>query len=110
MPERNLNFAMDKDEVLVELGLNSKMNDKLKGSIVKILKRNTTEIIGTFEVFNEVNGWVTPNDTLFLHDVLIEGEKNCNKAANGQVVRVEILTYPSKNKKPTGKIVEIIGN
>jgi ribonuclease R/exosome complex exonuclease DIS3/RRP44 len=45
--EENLNCALDKDEVEVEII--GKDRDRQKGKVTKIIKRNKTQFVGTLE-------------------------------------------------------------
>lgn len=97
--EENLNCALEKDEVEVEI-LGRDRNRK-KGKVVKIIKRNKTKFVGTFE-----NKKFIPDDFKFYREVeLREFPKNLN---SGTKVLVEI-NWTNPNLNPRGKILEIIG-
>lgn len=101
---KNLNGAMNGDEVLVEI-LNTTGKSK-EGKVVKILKRNVTQVVGRFEKSRNF-GFVIPIDDT-IEDIYIS-KKNSANIKNGQVVQVKIEKYPTENNKAEGKIIQIIG-
>ena len=102
---KNLNGAMNGDEVLVEI-LNTTGKSK-EGKVVKILKRNVTQVVGRFEKSRNF-GFVIPIDDT-IEDIYIS-KKNSANIKNGQVGQVKIEKYPTENNKAEGKIIQIIGN
>lgn len=102
---KNLNGAMNGDDVLVEI-LNTTGKSK-EGKVVKILKRNVTQVVGRFEKSRNF-GFVIPIDDT-IQDIYIS-KKNSTNIKNGQVVQVKIEKYPTENTKAEGKIIQIIGN
>ncbi len=102
---KNLNGAMNDDEILVEV-VNSTGKSK-EGKVVKILKRNTNSIIGRFSKSRNF-GFVIPIDDS-IEDIYIS-KKNSQNYKDGQVVQVSIIKYPSEKNKAEGKIERIIGD
>ena len=102
---KNLNGAMNEDEILVEI-LNSSGKSR-EGKVVKILSRNTSTVIGRFSKSRNF-GFVIPIDNS-INDIYIP-KKNCQNFREGQVVKVEIEKYPVGNNKAEGKIVQVIGD
>lgn len=103
----NLGTAMDGDLVLAKIVGEKDEKSSTEGEIVKILKRNTDIIVGAF-VESKNFGFVIPSDSRQSYDVFVTG-KNMNDAKNRDIVVCKIISYPSKNKKPEGKIIEILG-
>ncbi len=66
------------------------------------------KIVGVFQK-NKNFGFVVPDDKKIKIDVYIS-KKNSKKAKNNQKVVVQIIKKSEKNKKPEGKIIEILGN
>jgi len=81
--------------------------ERPEGRVIRILKRNTKELVGTYEQFGR-DGWVIPMDTKYLHDVFISA-KNSKGAKTGHVVSVAIESYPAKHQPPVGRIAEVLG-
>ncbi|MFH0804543.1 MAG: RNB domain-containing ribonuclease [Candidatus Zambryskibacteria bacterium] len=103
--EENLNCALDKDEVEVEII--GKDRDRKKGKITKIIKRNKTQFVGTFEK----NKFV-PDDFKFYRsvDIISSGPKlDIGQMEAGTKVLVEIKEWTNPNLNPKGKILKIIG-
>jgi ribonuclease R len=81
--------------------------DRPEGRVIRILKRNTPELVGTYEQFGR-DGWVIPMDTKYLQDVFVSA-KNSKGAKTGHMVSVAIETYPLKHQPPVGRITEVLG-
>jgi len=79
-----------------------------QGRIIRILQRNTTHIVGTYENFGK-DGWVIPTESKYSHDIFVPG-KSHKGAKNGQIVHVEIETFPTRHKPPIGKVLEVLGS
>lgn len=106
IPNRNLNGAMHKDEVLAR-----KVDNSIKGSsdeaeVVKILKRGVEILSGTFYK-DRGKAFVRPDDKSFFEDVYVKNEYSKN-AKSGDKVLVKITGY-YKGYSPDGKILEIFG-
>mgnify|MGYP003291104677 CR=1 FL=1 len=78
-----------------------------EGVIVKILERDITEVVGTFQRRKNF-GFVVCDNQKILQDIYIPlGE--INGAVDGQKVVAEITSYAERGKKPEGKIKEVLG-
>ena len=99
---------MNGDKVVVEIILDAMKDKKAEGKIVKILVRENTEIVGTFQE-NKNFGFVVPDDQKLGTDIFIS-KKNFGKARNNHKVVVKITKYPEKGRKAEGEIIEVIGN
>lgn len=104
---RNMNEAMHQDHVVVRIE-SEREPGKPAGRIIRILQRNTTHVVGTYETFGK-DGWVIPTDAKYFHDVFVAG-KNRKGAKNGQIVHVEIETFPARHQPPVGKVTEVLGS
>lgn len=98
--------AMDKDDILVKLTENGKAGDRRTGRVIKILKRNTTKVIGKY-IKNTNFGFVEPIDSK-IQDIFIS-KKNDLKAKDGSMVQIDITKYAEGKNKAEGKIIDIIG-
>ena len=103
---KSMNEAMHQDHVLVRVE-SEKEPGRPEGRVIRILQRNTVNIVGVYETFGR-DGWVIPTETKYFHDVFIPG-KNRKDAKNGQIVDVRIETYPTRHQPPVGKIMEVLG-
>ena len=102
---KNLNGAMNDDEILVEIC--DSTGRSREGKVVKILKRNVTQVIGRFSKSRNF-GFVVPIDDS-IEDIYIS-KKNSANIKDGQVVQVTIEKYPTNNTKAEGRITRIIGD
>ena len=107
--EENLNCALDKDEVEVEII--GKDRSRKKGRITKIVKRNKTNFVGTIEK-SGLNVIFKPDDFKFYKDVDIFNfpkEKNIGMEQGELKALVEITSWTNPNLNPKGKIISVIG-
>ena len=105
----DLNTAMEGDTVLVTIKEKGDKDKRDEGYIEKIIKRGTTEIVGTLSIKDKNEfGFVIPDNKNMNHDIFIK-DKNLNGGQNGQKVLVSITKYPEGDKSPEGKIVEVLG-
>src|SRR3989344_775422 len=106
--EENLNCALDKDEVEVEVIGKDPTSQKLrgasrkKGRVTKIIKRNKTKFVGTIEKSGS-RIFFKPDDFKFYKEVDINPTSDV-----GQKALVEI-NWVNPNLNPKGKIISIIG-
>jgi len=103
---KSMNEAMHQDHVVVRVE-SEKEPGRPEGRVIRILQRNTPNIVGVYETFGR-DGWVIPTEAKHFHDVFIPG-KNRKDAKNGQIVDVKIETYPTRHQPPVGKVMEILG-
>ncbi|MBT3876435.1 MAG: VacB/RNase II family 3'-5' exoribonuclease, partial [Nitrospina sp.] len=103
---RHMNEAMHQDHVVVRVE-SEREPGKPAGRVIRILQRNTSHIVGTYENFGK-DGWVIPTEAKYFHDVFVPG-KYRKGAKNGQIVHVEIETFPTRHKPPIGKVIEVLG-
>ncbi len=79
-----------------------------EGAIVEVLEHNTEQIVGRF--FAEAGvGFVVADNKRISQDIVIPAE-NINDAEDGQIVVVGIVEQPTRRSRPTGKVVEILGD
>ncbi len=98
--------AFDGDTVLIKI-LDEETGNTKEGKIVKILKREIRELVGTFQ--NSKNfGFVVPDNAKLGTDIFIS-KKNFSGARNQDKVVVKITKYPEKGKSAEGEILEVIG-
>ncbi len=71
------------------------------------MEETKNKLVGTF-INNKNFGFVVPDDKKFGSDIFIS-KSNFGKARNNHKVVVEITKPAGKDRKPEGKIVEVIG-
>lgn len=104
--KNNLNFALNGDEVIVRRYKDSS-GDKPEGKVLAIVKRVNTKFVGVFQNKKDF-GFVITDESKMAMDIYIP-KKKINGAKTGQKVVVKIEKWPEENKKPEGRIVEILG-
>ena len=104
--KNNLNFALNGDEVIVRRYKDSS-GDKPEGKVLAIVKRVNTKFVGIFQNKKDF-GFVITDESKMAMDIYIP-KKKINGAKTGQKVVVKIEKWPEENKKPEGRIVEILG-
>ena len=98
--------AMHRDKVVARIESHNS-SGRPEGRIMRILERSTTSLVGLFEPLDG-NGWVIPMDNKFFHDIFVSSKHKLG-AKTGQIVVVEITSYPEKHQPPIGEITEILG-
>lgn len=107
IPVKDVNGAIHNDRVIAEITQPISGDRRAEGRIIKVVKREVTEIVGLFQPNNNF-GFVTPDDTTMRTDVYIP-KKFFNDARENDKVVCEITMWAKGNRKPEGKIIEIIG-
>jgi len=105
--EDDANGAFHNDQVEVVIKASPKGKRK-EGRITKILSHGTTTLVGYFQK-NKSFGFVIPDNQRFVQDVFVPLERS-KGAVTGHKVVVELIKYGDNNKKPEGKIIEILGH
>lgn len=115
VPATEVHGAMHNDKVLIKVINDSSYNDSKSGAkhrkeatIVKVTERGFKTIVGTFEK-SKTFGFVVPDNTKLSKDIFIDSRYTMG-AVSGHKVVVEMLNYGSEDKKPEGRIVEILGH
>lgn len=78
------------------------------GSVVRILERAVTQVVGRFEKHGAI-GVVVPADRRIKHDVFIASNA-IGDAASGDIVVATLVGYPSRNQSAQGVVSEIVGH
>ena len=132
---RDMNAAMDGDNVLVELGP-GRGHGRAEGRIVKVLGRAHPTVVGIFHYGDRYN-YVQPIDDKLTDPVIIplgmevpeagtqsaaaevstsrhrvigkEARRGAHSNLEGMVVDVEIVQWPSGTQNARGKVIEILG-
>lgn len=105
--EDNQNGAFHNDQVEVVIKATPEGKRK-EGKITKILSHGTTTLVGYFEKSKNF-GFVIPDNQKFIKDVFVPLERS-KGAVTGHKVVVELTKYGGDNRKPEGKVIEIIGH
>ncbi len=107
IPAKETNGALHEDTVEIRL-IVGRGGKSLEGTVVKVIKRGHTQLVGTFDR-NKKFGFVIPDNQKIGKDIFVPIE-DAMGARNGHKVVVEIVDYGSKSRNPQGRITEIIGH
>ncbi|MBI1889038.1 MAG: ribonuclease R [Burkholderiales bacterium] len=106
LPEKEMQKVLHGDRVQARI-VGTDKRGRPEGSIVEVLERANTHVIG--RLLNENGVWiVAPEDKRIGQDVLLSGSPG--KAKSGQVVSIELIEQPSRYTQPVGKIAEVLGD
>ena len=104
---REMKRLFDGDTVLARFrGLDQK--GRKEGTVVEILQRRFSEIVGRFYKEKSFASVIAENKRIN-HEILIS-EDECGKAQDGDFVVAELLSYPDRRSKATGRIKEVLGD
>jgi ribonuclease R len=78
-----------------------------EGSLVEVLERNTTTVVGRYVRERRV-GFVVPENPRITHRIAVPTDA-AGKAKRDQVVLVEITSQPTRQSQPIGRIVKVLG-
>lgn len=107
IPASDINGALHNDRVMAEIVTPATDERRAEGKIIKIIKREVTRVVGLFQE-NKSFGFVVPDDKKFNQDIFIP-KRYFSGAKNNDKVVCEITVWPQENRKPEGKIVEVLG-
>ncbi|MBO5070395.1 MAG: ribonuclease R [Roseburia sp.] len=108
IPESQTNGAFHKDTVRVALLPGGGGGKRKEGMVTKILARGTSQIVCTYEK-SKTFGFAVPDNPKFGKDIFVPQERS-KGAVTGHKVVVEITDFGGKDRKPEGKVVEILGH
>lgn len=103
---RKMNGAMHGDAVVARVE-GSKPGGRREGSIIRIVKRARSVIVGRFE-WGRGFGVVIPSDERILDQVIVP-PKDAKGVQEGQIVSVEITRWPARRVSAAGKVLEVLG-
>ena len=112
IPENATLTALHEDRVLVRRDVrrkNFRDGDTETGTVVRILERRRTQIVGTLAQSKQFL-YVIPDDPRIPHDVYVTPPRDLGRPANlGDKVVVELREWESRHTNPEGEIVEVLG-
>lgn len=103
---RQMQLVFHGDRVLARV-VGTDRRNRREGVIAEVLERNTPTLVGRFFTEKGV-AFVVPANNRITQDILV-GVDDQNAAESGQIVVVEIISFPSFRKQAIGRIIEILG-
>ncbi|TNE79775.1 MAG: ribonuclease R [Gammaproteobacteria bacterium] len=107
LSSRQMRRVMDGDEVLVRIA-GWDRRGRPEGSIVDVVEHHTSTLVGRYFVESGIH-FVRPDNPRVTQDILIPAEQR-SEVEPGQIVVVEITTYPSRHNLPAGRVVQVLGD
>ena len=112
IPESATGTALHEDRVLVRRDVrrkNFRDGDQETGTVVRILERKRTQIVGTLAQGRN-SLYVIPDDPRMPHDIYVPPARDVGRPARvGDKVVVELREWESRHTSPEGEIVEVLG-
>jgi ribonuclease R len=113
IPESATGTAMHEDRVLVrrDVRKNSRSGSDAPetGTVVRILERKRTQMVGTLQRSKQFL-YVVPDDPRIPHDIYVSEPRDVGRPAHiGDKVVVELREWESRHTNPEGEIVEVLG-
>ncbi len=106
VPENATLTALHEDHVLVR---RDRPESKNTGTVIRVLKRHRTKIVGTLQKSSRFL-YVVPDDPRMPHDVYVPEPRDVGRPAHiGDKVVVELREWESRNANPEGEIIEVLG-
>jgi ribonuclease R len=114
IPEGATGTALHEDRVLVRRdvrpkGLRSGAIEPGMGTVVRILERRRTRMVGTLQRGRKFL-YVIPDDPRIPHDIYVPEPRDLGRPARvGDKVVVELREWESRHTNPEGEIIEVLG-
>lgn len=107
LSNRQMRRVFDGDEVLVRPSSRG-FKGRKEGSIVEIITRNTTQLVGRYREERGVHH-VHPDNPRIVQEIIIPADLT-KGAVSGQLVMVDIIEYPVRDTPPIGSVAEVLGD
>lgn len=106
--EHAMRDAMHGDKVSVRIE-RYRDDGRAEGTIVQVVERAATSVVGRFEVERSGLSYVTPFDKRLTANIQISRD-DTRDAEAGQMVTVEVTRWPTATRGPAGRIIEVLGD
>ena len=106
LSSRHMQELMHGDRVAVRIRGRDRRG-RPEGSLVEVLERNTSSVVGKYRQERGV-GFVVPENPRITHRILVPADAAAT-ARKGQVVLAEITAQPTRQTQPIGRIVKVLG-
>ena len=103
---RKMNGAMHGDSVVARVE-GGRPGGRREGSILRIVKRARTAVVGRFE-WGRGFGVVIPSDERVLDHIIIP-PADAKGVQEGQIVSAEITRWPGRTMSAAGRVAEVLG-
>jgi ribonuclease R len=105
--------AMHEDRVLVRRDVRKSLRSGdgavETGTVVRVLERQRTQMVGTLQRSKQFL-YVVPDDPRITHDIYVSEPRDVGRPAHvGDKVVVELRAWESRHTNPEGEVVEVLG-
>lgn len=107
IPDNASAGAMHNDKVMIKI-TNAPAGRRKEAQVVRVIEHGNDMIVGYYQK-NKSFGFVIPDNQKISDDIFIS-KKNSMGAVTGHKVVVKLTNYGTRDKKPEGKVVEILGH
>lgn len=108
IPEDKTKDALHGDRVQIVITSDGRKGHRPEGAVVRVLEHANRLVVGYFQK-NKTFGFVVPDNVKLSRDIFVP--QGCSQGAvTGHKVVVRLTDFGSPNKKPEGRIVEILGH
>jgi ribonuclease R len=109
VPRHSMNGIMTLDKVMVEVSPEPG-GDRFRGEVMRVVSRGNKSVIGSLQMADAGIGLIRDEGKGWGQDLKIK-QNNLNSAKKGDLVVVEITTYPENgNTDFYGKVTQVIGS
>ncbi len=108
IPRHSMKGVMTSDRVMIE-AFPERGSQRYRGEILKMLERGTKSLVGTFHKLNDTTGIVRDEGKGWGEDLKVSLQGSPS-AKNGELVAVDITSYPGDKDGFQGKITSVIGD
>lgn len=102
----HMRAVFDGDRVLVRVA-DIDRKGRREAALVEVLEHKTPQVVGRYMEEDGIS-FVVPENKRISQDIIIPAEAR-NNAKHGQIVTAAITVQPSVNKRPIGRIIEVLG-
>lgn len=107
IPEHATAGAMHNDKVMIKL-TKAPSGKRKEAQVIQIIEHGNDEVVGYYQSSKNF-GFVIPDNQKIADDIFI-AKKNSMGAVTGHKVVVKLTKFGSEDKKPEGKVIEILGH
>lgn len=108
IPKHFMVGVMTNDRAFVEV-FKSKGDNRFHGEIIRLMSRGLKTLVGRVTMLNDL-WYLIPDDSKAWGQDLKIKRDGAPPVKEGDLVQVEVITYPGEGTPFTGKILEVIGD
>jgi len=106
LTNRQMRKVFDGDEVLVRKG-QTDFRGRIEGAIIEVIASPAKTLVGRLYSERGIHFLRADNPRIF-QDILVADDA-LGGAKTGQLIALEVVDHPFKNRFPSGRVVEILG-